>query len=430
MTSIVDSQGSADGAQGAPVLGAPVLGAPVLGAPAFGAPGLGALGSGRRQPALDGLRGWAALAVAFYHGILHFDPSQVERVLYRPVLLVDWAELPAKALLVVFNGESSVLIFFILSGLVLRGALERLAGQPMPAAALAFTLHRLTRIYPAVVACMVLFYALSVACARAGLATFPHFAAWQFWQNVTLYAPIMHGPSWSVQVEICAVPFLLAAEMLRRRWGATGLIAALVYAMVAIEYPMLVLWLPALWPYLFAFFLGMLVGERAVAEAARRLHPATWVIALVLFLGFRHLTERAAISGLIAQVMAGGLLVACVAWHEDALAVFLRRPVSLFLGRISYSFYLLNVIALYACWAVIEAWIAAPARHAVLWGLLSAAVSVLLTIPAAVLSERFVEQPGIALGRVLTGRRPPAARPSALQRGGAEALLSRPIGEG
>jgi peptidoglycan/LPS O-acetylase OafA/YrhL len=373
----------------------------------------------QRQHALDGLRGWAALAVTFYHGILHFDLSLIDRVLYQPILLVSWMELPVKALLIVFNGESAVLIFFILSGLVLRGALERMAALPLHIAAALFTLRRLARIYPAVVACMLLFFAISITCARARFATFPHFLPIQLLQNITLYFPAMHGPSWSVQVEICAVPFLLAAEALRRRWGATGLIAALIYAMVAIEYPMLVLWLPALWPYLFAFYLGMLLGESAVADAARRLHPATWIVALVLFLFFRHITARAAISGLIAQVMAGGLLVACVASHEDALAAFLRRPVSQFLGRISYSFYLLNVIALYSVWAVIEAWVATPARHAVAWGLLSAVVSVLLTIPAAASSERFIEQPGIALGRILARWRPLLAR----------APLSAPAGE-
>jgi peptidoglycan/LPS O-acetylase OafA/YrhL len=373
----------------------------------------------RRQHALDGLRGWAALAVTFYHGILHFDLSLIDRVLYQPTLQVGWADLPVKALLIVFNGESAVLIFFILSGLVLRGALERMADQPMAVAAALFTLRRLTRIYPAVVACMLLLFAISIACATARIATFPHFQPMQLLQNITLYFPAMHGPSWSVQVEICAIPFLLAAEVLRRRWGATGLIAALIYGMVAIEYPMLVFWLPALWPYMFAFFLGMLLGEPAATDAARRLHPATWVVALVLFLVFRHITARAAISGLIAQVMAGGLLVACVASHEDALAVFLRGPVSQFLGRISYSFYLLNVVALYSVWAVIEAWVASPARHAVAWGLLSAAVSALLTVPVAALSERFVERPGIVLGRILTRWRSPL--------GGA--LVPHPAGE-
>ena len=62
------------------------------------------MASGRRH-SLDGLRGYAALAVTFYHGILHFDLSLIDRVLYRPISLVALADLPAKLLLIVFNGQ-------------------------------------------------------------------------------------------------------------------------------------------------------------------------------------------------------------------------------------------------------------------------------------------------------------------------------------
>lgn len=356
-----------------------------------------------RTPALDGLRGYAALAVAFYHGILHFDTTLIDRVLYQPIALVPMAELPIKILLIIFNGELSVILFFVLSGLVLRGSLDRMRGEPFWSAAAIFSLRRVTRIYPAVIACMLLFFGASVVCRWAEIRTFPLFTPGQLLENATLYFPGMHGPSWSVQVEICAVPFLLAAELLRRLCGTTGLIVAFFYGFLAIEYPVLVLRLPALWPYLFAFYTGMLLGEPAVAASVRRLHPATGLIALLLFLAGRHVTSRAAISGLIAQVAAGGLLVACVAYRTDALSAVLVRRASLFFGRISYSFYLLNVIGLYVCWAVVGAWVTNPAGHALAWGLLTATGSVLLTMPAASLSERLVERPGIALGRVLTG---------------------------
>ena len=116
------------------------------------------------------------------------------------------------------------------------------------------------------------------------------------------------------------------------------------------------------------------------------------------------------------------MLVACVAYRTDALTAFLARPVSLFLGRISYSFYLMNVIALYSCWAVIEAWVPAPARHPVLWGLLSAVVSVGLTIPVAALSERWIERPGVALGRSVERLLAAIAQPRA-----ARPMVARPL---
>ena len=373
-----------------------------------------------RRHSLDGLRAAAAISVAFYHGILHFDTSLIERVLYRPILSVEGGEFGTKLLLIVFNGESSIIIFFVLSGFVLQGALTRMSGRTTAATVAVFTLQRIIRIYPALVVCVALLLALSLAAQRAGFGRFPAFSWGQAAENAVLYAPSIHGPSWSVQVEVFCIPFLLAAEVLRRRYGLLGLSCLVVYALIAIEYPVLVFRLPALWPYLFMFILGMLAASPAAAFMVRGLHPAAVWVAIPMFLAARHVTSRAAISGLIAQGLAAALLVGCIAYRDDAVTRALSARAMVFLGRISYSFYLLNVIALYLMWAVIETWVAEPGYHAVLWGLLSATASVALTIPAAAISERLVERPGIRIGHLLLRDRPiPRAR--RLQRATAEA---------
>lgn len=129
-----------------------------------------------RRESLDGLRGYAALAVAIFHGILHFDVSQVERVLYPPLNLVEASDMPAKLLLILFNGESAVIAFFILSGFVLRGALDRMAAQRFIEVVPLFTWRRIARIYPAVVSCIALFFLISLI----GFPTFPRFTFNQF----------------------------------------------------------------------------------------------------------------------------------------------------------------------------------------------------------------------------------------------------------
>lgn len=363
------------------------------------------LNATRRQP-LDGLRAAAAIGVAFYHGILHFDTTLIERVLYQPILSVEGGELGTKLLLIVFNGESSIVVFFVLSGFVLQGALTRMSSRTTAATAAIFTFQRIVRIYPAVVVCLALLLALSLAAQQVGFSRFPAFSWAQAVENAVLYAPTIHGPSWSVQVEVCCIPFLLAAEFLRRRYGLLGLFCMLVYALIAIEYPVLVFRLPALWPYLFMFILGMLAASPATATMVRGLHPAAVWVAIPLFLAARHATSRAAISGLIAQGLAAALLVGCIAYRDDAVTRTLSARAMVFLGRISYSFYLLNVIALYMMWAMIETCVDEPGRHAVLWGLLSATASVALTLPAAAVSERLVERPCIWLGRMILRDRP------------------------
>ena len=74
-----------------------------------------------RNNALDGVRGYAALAVGIYHSILCLHNSNaVEQFLKTP--LHDNPNLyhfVTKLLLVIFNGETAVILFFILSGAVL-----------------------------------------------------------------------------------------------------------------------------------------------------------------------------------------------------------------------------------------------------------------------------------------------------------------------
>ena len=352
-----------------------------------------------RRDALDGLRGIAALNVTFYHGILHYDTGLVERALYRPLPAVSWQDLPAKLLLIVFNGETSVIAFFVLSGFVLGQSLMRQEQLPFQSLSVRFAWLRIARIYPAILACMMAFFILSWLFHVVGFHTFPQFTVIQLIQNATLYYPAMHGPSWSVQVEVLAVPFLLAAEWLRRRLGTVGLLVCLLYAMVAIDDPALVFRLPAVWPYLFMFFVGWLVAAARIEGFIRDLPCNTEWLALALFVAGRHVTERASISGLIAQALAGGLLLACLAYRDDRLAWMLTRPVCLLLGRISYSYYLLNVVALYVCWGVIDMAVPVPAEHALSWGFGSALVSVALTIPAAMLSATYIEQWAMAAFR-------------------------------
>ena len=111
-----------------------------------------------RNTQLDGLRGFAAVTVAIYHSMLGLDFSQIERVLQPTFWRMRDAgayDVVSKGIYTVLNGETAVLIFFVLSGTVLfRSLLDQSAEPPLPLA-LKFGLKRVLRIYPALIVCLV-----------------------------------------------------------------------------------------------------------------------------------------------------------------------------------------------------------------------------------------------------------------------------------
>jgi peptidoglycan/LPS O-acetylase OafA/YrhL len=355
--------------------------------------------------ALDGLRGCAALAVVMFHGILHFNTALIDRVLYQPIANVhgasDWV---AKVLLAIFNGESAVILFFVLSGYVLGASLDRSLDRASSSvtASFDFLVRRAGRIYPAMFAAMGLYWMFSLALQGSGI-VYPLVNAGIALRSATLYEITVHGPSWSLLVELFAAPFVLLFVLLRRRFGLFAMAFAACYAMFAIDSPVLVGHLANLWPYLISFVIGVAIASPQIASVRFEPKPAHLAWALAAFMFARHGVHRASISGLIAHSVLAGLVVftASRASTGGAYRFLTSRPVQ-FLGRVSYSFYLLNVPLLCLIWEVISARVPDSSAHYLLWGLASGLVASIATLPLAALSERFVERPGVRLtGRLL-----------------------------
>ncbi|QAU23396.1 acyltransferase [Dyella sp. M7H15-1] len=356
---------------------------------------------GSHIAALDGLRGYAALAVTMYHGILHFDTSLIDRVLYQPVANVHGVDdLVCKVLLALFNGESAVILFFVLSGYVLASSIDRSldAGRKCLIVSVEFLVKRAWRIYPAMFACMVFYWVLSrLLDGRIGYATIN---AVIFWSSVTLYRVSVHGPSWSLQVEMLAAPFILAFALMRRYLGFFSLVLVMAYAMFSIEYPVLIGNANNLWPYLIAFVIGIVVASPEFGAIRFEPKPAHIVIALITFIFFRQIVSRNAISGLIAHSLLAGLLVFAVSRsHTGRIHQFLNSRISQFFGRISYSFYLLNVPVLLLVWGTISAVFPHPEQHYLGWGIVSGVIATVLTMPFAWACERYIERPSMHLIR-------------------------------
>lgn len=364
---------------------------------------------GDRNQALDGLRGWAALAVAYYHAILHNDLSLIQRVLMQPIdNMQSGYDVFAKLTLNTFHGETAVFLFFILSGAVLRQSLARYEPMPEWRFGLSFLLARMARLYPPVIVCMAVIWVLTLLWPAMGLSGFPQFSLSQLALNAGLINTNVHGPSTTVQAEMLAVPFLFGAYLLQRVFGFPAAIFCFVLSIYAIEVHWMILDLPNMHSYLYPFMAGMLIAEPRLKAAFAGIPLSSGWIALGVLVFTRLLAYHASVPAHIAMVIAGAVLVGILLYSpSDRLGALLQKPLSQFLGRISFSFYLLNVPVLMAIWTVTDKWSLA-ANSPVEVGLAVGTLSTLLTIPFAVASERWVERPGMRLGRMIRNKLRPA----------------------
>jgi len=359
-------------------------------------------------PELEATRGLAALVVAGFHvsqtaigGLVEGWPLTLLRAMKRSDSALEAAA--GQFLTALFNGEGAVVYFFVLSGFVLATSLER-DPRPVPTLAWRFLLRRLFRIYPAVVATILIFLFVHLTTGLS-LGWPDAFMPVSLVRNMLLLSASIDGVMWSMQTEMLAIPVIFGAFLCWRSRFLPLLIAfAALFLLLSynMDWNTIVSGQSRTQP-LFAFVFGVYVRARGAAILARiprRLHGALALLALlalcaaVYFLASKHhmLVEAWAAAAIITILVYGRL---------PTVSRFLGlRPIR-FLGRVSYSFYLLHPLTLMLIWRRPEFWgpIVEAGVPPVLLIFLLWAATTLAVLPIAWLVHRFVELPGIELGR-------------------------------
>lgn len=356
-----------------------------------------------RNAALDGLRGLAAVAVIFYHSILH-NEALVSTVLPTPIQNLGGNDIWIKVVLFVLNGNNAVLLFFVLSGFVLRLSLDRSSGSA-PTIILNFTIRRVCRLYPAMFFCIFCYFVLSKVYQFAGWPGVTPPDAWKAFLNATLTEITWHGPSRTIQAEMLAVPFLLVTFFANRAFGFAGLLCCLAYSVFAFDAPALAGYAPNMNAWLSSFILGMVVADKRVLPIFENISGSGIAALLAAFICLRMFTNANTASSTLGQiVLCAALVGAAYKASPDSLFVkVLNLPCVQFLGRISYSLYLINVLFLLIAWSVTDQ-THLYATHSLLTGMCIGAVVLFASLPLSVLSERAFERGGALLGSKMSLR--------------------------
>ena len=310
-----------------------------------------------------------------------------------------------------WGGGEAVIVFFVLSGFVL--SIPFWDGKPV--AYLPFAVRRMCRLYPAyIVAVIIGFLALS-AVSQYSL---PGKSSWfsMYWakpgsveafvDHVWVLASTRYNyvnpVIWSLAVEIqisLAFPLLILC-MRRAGWLAVPLALALSFAGLSIlaalpdagdVFKSLLFTLGNAW----LFVLGAeLARNRArIQRWAQAISPSLrWIILVVglLLVNLRWQGGSAMANGLLIPV-GGAVLVAASAYFGELRPLLGSAPVQ-WLGKVSYSLYLIHFIVLFSLTHLLH-----PSG-------LALALMVPVSLAAAAVLHAAIERPSIAWGPVL-GRR-------------------------
>jgi peptidoglycan/LPS O-acetylase OafA/YrhL len=283
---------------------------------------------------LDALRGLAALAVSFQHVFLLTGSAAA--------VLAVVALTPLNALI---DGTRAVLFFFVLSGFVLAVPFFRGGVSPT-----GFVAKRAARIYPAY------WFALIVSIGIYSLSANPHvtlYSAANFASLLTDYtAQTYNVVFWSLvqemRISILFPLLILPVVRLPWRWVLAGSVPLLVAGFFGEEFPGgPIVGLFATVFYAFFFVIGALAAKHIhqLVAMVREISPrraALWLGVAVIVYGAMPIDGIAVpIEKVIVGVSCVGIMLLALGW--PGLSRFLLFPALQFVGRISYSYYLLHL---------------------------------------------------------------------------------------
>jgi peptidoglycan/LPS O-acetylase OafA/YrhL len=352
---------------------------------------------------VDGLRGIAALAVVLPHAVGFFANHEHPNAATRAMVRLS------------SFGHLGVDVFFVISGFVV--SLTLFSVRITPGVFGRFLLRRSVRLDPPYWVAIALMGAFLRIQARLGKGHLPLPSGWQllahlcYLQGILGYTQI-NVAFWTLCIEFqFYFVWCLALGCFQRGLAADGLQTtrarwSLILFVLALAWPAGVVAPIQSQVFFFSYFAEFLAGAVAWCVAANALSLGSGVAALALFEG----VSLAKTNVECATAAATALLI-LFSVHRGATRRWLSSGFWQFLGKISYSLYLVHVPICLGMLGLRTRMYASDSEWRS-WLLFGATVAA--SILAATLLNRTIELPAIDLSRRLSNRSPviPAPSPS------------------
>lgn len=357
-----------------------------------------------RLHALDGLRGIAAFIVVLHHVLLIAQP--VSQPAGEPAMWSTWWWLERTPLKLLTAGHEAVIVFFVLSGLVVALPALKRADFSWPGLVASRVVRLLLPAWAAIAFATILLFLVPRTPEQVTGGTWlagQVQTSWS-WKRLIAEYSLMTGSvpynnvlwtlRWEFLFSLLLPGFLVVAILLRRWWLPTGLVAVGLCVAGAVS------GIEAL-QYLPVFFVGTLIAVRLRSlEAWSESRGAKRVLVVVLllsalvviveFLAGPWISDGSdgghALRGM-ELIGAAGIVV--VAGAATPFRTFLERRIPQFLGRISFSLYLVHLPVLVTITWLVGDW--------------NWPIAALIGVPLAVLAGwaffRLVEKPMHRLAR-------------------------------